>query len=104
MCPITGFGAGLACAFAEPIVVLLFGSEYRGAAGYLVAIAPAGLVMACCNWLDRLFHLSGTQRSALVAEVLGSAAVIAAVVLATVLSGDGVMVAWSYGLSLPHTN
>jgi O-antigen/teichoic acid export membrane protein len=99
VCLIASISAGLACAFSEPIVVLLFGGEYRGAASYLVAIAPAGLVMACCNWLDRLFHLSGSQRSALVAEAIGSATVIAAVMLAAALSGDGVVVAWAYGIS-----
>jgi O-antigen/teichoic acid export membrane protein len=99
VCPVAGLGAGAACAFAEPIVVLLFGGEYRGASQYLVALAPAGLVMACSNWLDRLFHLSGNQRSALVAEAAGSTVVIAVVIAATALIGDGVTVAWAYGTS-----
>jgi len=99
ICPLTGLGAGASCAFADTIVVLLFGGEYRGAAQYLIALTPSGMVMACSNWLDRLFHLSGSQRSALIAEAAGSAAVIAAVIAATALTGDGVTVAWAYGTS-----
>jgi O-antigen/teichoic acid export membrane protein len=99
LCPLAGICAGAGCAFAEPITVLLFGGEYREASKFLVALAPAGLVMACSNWLDRLFHLSGTQRSALLAETVGSAAVVAAVIVATTVTKDGVIVAWAYGAS-----
>jgi len=97
LCPLAGLTAGICCAFLEPIVVLLLGGEYSDAAAYLLALAPAGLVMACSNWLDRLFHISGTQRAALCAEGIGTACVVAATAAAAMLSGDGVTVAWAYG-------
>jgi O-antigen/teichoic acid export membrane protein len=92
-----GFCAGIGWILAEPLVSVAFGTDYRPAAPYFQALIPAGVVMATTNWLDRLFHLSGTQRLALRLEIFGTALVVASVVVARVLSGAPLRMVQSYG-------
>jgi O-antigen/teichoic acid export membrane protein len=92
-----GVCAGFGWALAEPLVTIVFGAPYRPAAPYFQALIPAGVVMATTNWLDRLFHLSGSQRLALRLEILGTLFVVASVIVASVLSGDPLRMVQSYG-------
>jgi len=92
-----GVCAGIGWTLAEPMVTIAFGASYRASAPYFQALIPAGVIMATTNWLDRLFHLSGTQLLALRLEIFGTLFVVASVIGARALSGDPLRMVQCYG-------
>ncbi len=100
LAPMVGFGVGLAAAYADLVAVTVLGQAWQPAAGYMRVLAVPGAILATTNWLDRLFHISGAQRSALVVEAAGTALVLTAVCTASAFTNDALLVVSAYAAAM----